>query len=189
MMSLKVLVTEVNMEERFDFSDDSKIPLNVDLSNEPSEFTEAVFEDTNKEFEGYLLSPHNLAIFESGKLLLNGSIETSREFCKFMVSISTSAIPIYLALLNYSLDAKKHNLLLILVFLAPPLLFLFSTLIFIYGYFPKYFDFSLDYIQDIIKVRKELIRRRKKAALWGCTIFTLGVALGIVIVICAALIK
>ena len=46
-------------------------------------------------------TPHNDAIYEAGKTLLIDSITTGREFCKFMITMSTSAIPIYLGLLKF----------------------------------------------------------------------------------------
>ena len=51
-------------------------------------------------------TPHNKALYEAGKSLLIDSINTGREFCKFMITISTSAIPIHLGLLKFVLPEK-----------------------------------------------------------------------------------
>src|SRR5690242_18221621 len=49
------------------------------------------------------VSPHNQALYEAGKQMLVESISVGREFCKFMVGVSTGAIPLYLALLQLAL--------------------------------------------------------------------------------------
>ena len=46
------------------------------------------------------LSPHTKAILAAGEATLVNSIDTAREFCKSMITISFSSIPIYLALLK-----------------------------------------------------------------------------------------
>ena len=49
------------------------------------------------------LSPHNEALYEAGKEMLISSISTAREFCKFMITVLTGAIPLYLGLLKFVL--------------------------------------------------------------------------------------
>lgn len=46
------------------------------------------------------ISPHTKAILTAGEKILVNSIDTAREFCKSMITISFSSVPIYLALLK-----------------------------------------------------------------------------------------
>src|SRR6266700_231133 len=111
------------------------------------------------------VSPHNKAVYEAGKTMLIDSIKTGRDFCQFMITTSTGAIPLYLAIItfllpkNYSLD-----LLMGIVVAGPAVLFLLAVLIFAYGYFPTSDYFSLDVIEEIEMARNRNIDRRRKFA-------------------------
>jgi hypothetical protein len=129
------------------------------------------------------ITPHNKALYEAGKALLVDSISVGREFCKFMITLSTSAIPIHLALLKAVIpDNNKitfsHGLLIII----PALIFVISSIVFTLGYFPQSGNLTLDIVQDIQRERQETIVRRKKFAVYGFIIFLTG-SLSMIIVI------
>lgn len=42
------------------------------------------------------LSPHNEALYEAGKEMLKSSMTTGRDFCQFMITVSSGAIPTFL---------------------------------------------------------------------------------------------
>ena len=52
------------------------------------------------------ISPHSKALYEAGKSILTDSLETGREFCKFMIGTCTGAIPVYLGILTFILPEK-----------------------------------------------------------------------------------
>jgi hypothetical protein len=120
-------------------------------------------------------TPHNKALYEAGKALLIDSINTSREFCKFMITISTSAIPINLGLFKFVVP-DKHIVTFQQGIIAaiPSFLFLIATIIFTIGYYPQIGKFSLDVIQQIEDERTKTILRRRKLTIIGFIIFTLA---------------
>jgi len=121
------------------------------------------------------LSPHNEALYETGKDMLKSSINTARDFCKFMITVSTGAIPIYLGLLGFVLP-EKVVLPASKLFLSaiPPFLFLISSIIFIIGYFPQVDYFSLNIIEEIKDAYEKTIQRRRKFINWGIIVFLAG---------------
>lgn len=125
------------------------------------------------------ISPHNKALYEAGKNLLVESIGVGREFCKFMTTTTLSAIPIYLALLKLVLPKdyvlQSHDE---FVFLAPPVMFLASSVVFVLGYFPQRGRLSLDLPAEIERERSKTIVRRQRFAVIGFVIFVAGVLYG-----------
>jgi hypothetical protein len=120
-------------------------------------------------------SPHNEAIYEAGKSLLIESITTGRDFCKFMITMSTSAIPIYLGLLKFVMP-EKYTLTLNqgIYAVIPAIVFLISAIIFTVGYYPQAGNFSLDIIEEIEREREKTIRKRKNLTWIGFSFFLLG---------------
>ncbi len=121
------------------------------------------------------VTPHNRAIYEAGKILLIESITTGREFCKFMISVSTGAIPIYLGLLkfvlpdDYTLSLEQGIFAVVTAFL-----FLIASVVFAFGYYPQAGRFSLDIINEIESERTKTIRRRAKLTWAGFGVFLIG---------------
>jgi hypothetical protein len=118
------------------------------------------------------ISPHNKALYEAGKTILIESINTGREFCKFMTTTTIGAIPTYLALLklvlpkDYVLKSYEE-----ITYFIPVVLLLISTIIFIIGYFPQKGQMSLDLPTEIEKERSITIRRRQQYAVVGFVVF------------------
>lgn len=143
-------------------------------------------EDKKSENQGVELvgvsavTPHNRALYEAGKNLLVESITTSRDFCKFMISMSTGAIPIYLALIkfvlpeNYTLTFNQSALVVI-----PAFLFLIASIVFTFGYFPQSGNFSLDIIEEIERERKKTLKMRAKVTWIGFGLFLIGTIISI----------
>jgi len=103
-------------------------------------------------------TPHNEAIYEAGKTLLVESITTGREFCKFMITMSTSAIPIHLGLLKFVLPEKYTLSLSQGIFaVIPAFVFLIAAIIFTLGYYPQMGNFSLDIVEEIEAEREKTI--------------------------------
>jgi hypothetical protein len=130
------------------------------------------------------LSPHNEALYETGKEMLKSSISTARDFCKFMITVSTGAIPIYLGLLkfvlpqNVTLSVSK-----IVLSIIPSFIFLISAIVFILGYFPQVGHFSLDIINEIKQAYENTTIRRKKFTNWGVVLFLTGTILAILSIV------
>ena len=125
------------------------------------------------------VSPHNKALYEAGKKMLVESIDVGREFCKFMTTTTLGAIPTYLALLklvlpkDYSLQAWDE-----VRFLFPALLFLVSSILFVFGYFPQKGRLSLDLPAEIERERGVTINRRQRFAISGFSLLGVGVVYG-----------
>jgi hypothetical protein len=129
------------------------------------------------------LSPHSKAMYEAGKTLLVNSINTSRDFAKFMISVSTGAIPVYLGLLKFVLP-ENYTLGLWdgILAVTPAIVFLVASIVFTLAYFPTTDYFSLDIIEEIEKVHKTTIKRRNRYTTSGFVVFLCGNALGILVV-------
>ena len=130
------------------------------------------------------LSPHNEALYEAGKDVLKSSISTARDFCKFMITMSTGAIPTYLALLEFVLPEEivlpVDRLVLSVI---PPFIFLISAVIFTLGYLPATHHFSLDIVEEIRTMYQGMIVRRKKFIKYGIVVFLVGSISAIVSII------
>jgi len=121
------------------------------------------------------LSPHNEALYEASKEMLKSSMTTGRDFCQFMITVSTGAIPTYLALLKFVLPEKVVLPVVGLILsVIPPFVFLVSAMIFVFGYLPTTSRFSLDIIEEIKGVYEETIMRRKRIINIGLSVFLVG---------------
>jgi formate hydrogenlyase subunit 3/multisubunit Na+/H+ antiporter MnhD subunit len=121
------------------------------------------------------VTPHNKALYETGKSLLIDSITTGREFCKFMITVSTSAIPIHLGLLKFVLP-EKYTLTFNqgIMTVIPAVIFLIASIVFTIGYYPQIGKFSLDITDEIENERNKTIKRRKDITIWGFVIFIIA---------------
>jgi hypothetical protein len=121
------------------------------------------------------VTPHNKALYETGKSLLIDSITTGREFCKFMITVSTSAIPVHLGLLKFVLP-DKYTLTFYqgIITVIPAIIFLVAAIIFTIGYYPQIGNFSLDIVEEIERERTSTIRRRRKITIWGFIVFIIA---------------
>jgi hypothetical protein len=118
------------------------------------------------------VSPHSKALYEAGKSLLIDSVTTAREFCKSMITISASAIPIYLGILSYLLP-KEYELGVRagITISGPAVGLLLASAIFVIGYLPITSKFSLDVIEEIEQERDKVIKHRNKFVRVGLIVF------------------
>jgi len=126
-----------------------------------------------------VLSPHNEALYETGKEMLKSSLNITRDFCKFMITVSMGAIPTYLGLLEFVLDENITLSINELMLIVPPFFFLISAIIFIFGYFPQVDYFSLDIVEEIKQAYEKTVAKRKKLTNWGIFLFLVGSVLAI----------
>lgn len=121
------------------------------------------------------VSPHNLSLHEAGKQLIVDSISVGRDFCRFMVGVSTGAIPLYLALLQLALPKEyRPDLELGLAAIAPAVGFLAAATVFALGVFPRASTFSLDVPAEIETARTAAIKRRSRMAAIGFALFVIS---------------
>jgi hypothetical protein len=129
------------------------------------------------------VSPHNKALYEAGKALLTESVTTGRQFCKDMITVSTGAIPLYLALLAFILP-KDYRLGLgpAITVVVPAVMFLIAAAIFVFGYLPVTGEFSLDLPDEIERELSTRIMRRNKFIVAGASVLGLAMLLAILAV-------
>jgi hypothetical protein len=121
------------------------------------------------------VTPHNKALYETGKSILIDSITTGREFCKFMITLSTSAIPVHLGLLKFVLpDNYTFTFNQGIITVIPAIIFLIAAIIFTIGYYPQTGNFSLDIVKEIEEERTTTIKRRRKITVWGFIVFIIA---------------
>jgi hypothetical protein len=127
------------------------------------------------------ITPHSKALLESGKRIVIDSVDVSRDFCKYMISSSLGAIPIYLGLLALFLP---NNPVLRpaqgIVILIPVVFFLIASVVFTVAYLPQISTFSLDILDEIEKERARIVRRRSKLTWIGFSVFLIGVFTAVV---------
>lgn len=119
------------------------------------------------------LSPSTEAIYEVGKKMLADSIDVGRDFSKFMISLASGGIPIYVGLLGL-LGAKEFTS---LAFYAPPALLVASVVLFVIAYFPRYGRYSLEISEEIEAARTRAVQGRNGLLRAGLAVFLVAVAL------------
>ncbi len=134
------------------------------------------------------LAPHRQVMHALGQKILQDSITTGQDFCKFMIALSVGSIPIYLGLfilaLPYDADKGWGSGLAVLV---PGSLLLFAAAIFAVGYFPEPVHLTPDMIDHAEKLRLRIIRRRSRLIQQGFSLFILGVFTAMVAIVKAHL--
>jgi hypothetical protein len=116
--------------------------------------------------------------------MLVESISVGREFCKFMVGVSTGAIPLYLALLQLALPKDyRPELWGGVAAIAPATGFLAAASAFALGVFPRSATFSLDRIDEISAARDAAIQWRGRMAVLGFTLFAVSVLSAVVVAV------
>jgi hypothetical protein len=130
------------------------------------------------------VSPHNQALYEAGKIMLIESIDTAREFCKFMISLSAAGIPAYLGLIEFVLPENYQlGVLQGAVIVVSPVLFLAAMIVFSIGFMPRTSYFSLDIIEEINDERLRIMNQRYRFIKLGMGLFVAGTLISIATVI------
>jgi len=136
------------------------------------------------------VTPHNRALYEAGKQMLVASVDVGREFCKFMVGVSTGAIPLYLALLQLALPKDfRPSWERGIVEIAPAVVFLLAAGAFAVGVFPRTGTFSLDVPAQIDAARTKAINWRRLWAITGSALFGAAALVGIVVTVASLRVK
>jgi hypothetical protein len=126
-------------------------------------------------------TPHNAALYEAGKAMLVDSVTAGRDFCKFMVGVCTSAIPVYILLIGLIVGKEYRprfgeGALL----LAAPSTFLAGAVVFGLGLFPIGATVSLDLPEEVEAARESLLVRRRLMSVIGLSLFVVGTVLSLV---------
>jgi hypothetical protein len=129
---------------------------------------------------------HDEGVLEAGKKLLLNSVDDSRDYCRHMISLSTGAIPAYLAILKLWFPEDNVVPVGIRVFFAVPVIaFLLATLFFSSGYLPEKYEINVGNERYIEEVRSTLMRNRAVCGSVGFTLFCLGTVIAVVLVVFA----
>lgn len=114
------------------------------------------------------------AIIDYGKQVLLKSSETAIDFHKTMLGVSatfgtliTTVTPILIWGNKDSNIPLPEGWFLIL----PPLLMILSAVAFSFGYYPRYVQFNPNVVDEIRKVREEIIKSRRTLAIIGLSLF------------------
>lgn len=96
------------------------------------------------------LTPHTKAILAAGEEALVSSISTTREFCKSMITISFSSVPVYLALLKvFTSEESSITDIFGHLWIVPILLSLCAACIAMFGYLPGRKLVSLELLDEL----------------------------------------
>lgn len=139
-------------------------------------------------YEGPNLSEHEKVLLDTGKFLIFNTIEFSREFAKFMITICSALMPTYLGLLGFvGQRSIPHSSFWIVLYLLPGLCILTALLFFVLSYSPKHAEFSLDVISEIRRARNSIIKRRRFYQSIAIAFLVAGLAIQNVVLIIAYL--
>lgn len=125
------------------------------------------------------LRPSTEALFEVGKAMLTDSVAVGREFSKFMITVATGAVPIYLGLIGL----LGINVTDSLVWFVPPGLLVLSVVLFVFAYFPRHGSFSIEIKEEIEAARLRAISGRDKFLYSGLSVFLSAVLLSAYVII------
>lgn len=134
------------------------------------------------------LALHRQVMHALGQKILQDSIDTGQDFCKFMIALSVGAIPVYLGLFIFALPYNANKGWESgLALLVPGGLLLFAAIIFAVGYFPEPVHLTPDMIDHAEKLRLRIVRRRSRLIQLGFSLFILGVFTAMVAIVKAHL--
>lgn len=129
------------------------------------------------------LSPHTKAVYDAGANLIKESISTGREYCKSMIGISLSAIPIYIGLIKlYIPKTKLISEIINFGWLIPIILYLLSAVLFSFGYLPGHKVISLEIVDVLQEQLNKAIKRRFYFGVLGFVILIIGIGVSIFII-------
>lgn len=130
------------------------------------------------------VTPENQALIDVGKSLIQNSLNVGKDFCKFMVPITTGAIALYTGLLKFVLGAQyvPNNQSFIpglgiapgLIVALPALLYILAALVFAWGVLPEGGNISLDVPSTIRTYRESYIKRSRIIIIVGFGLFALA---------------
>lgn len=128
------------------------------------------------------ISLNNKALLELGKVIVNESITVGRDFCKTMVSVSLSGVPVYIGLLKFMLGArhlKSSEEIIMAIF--PMVFFLAAAILFIVGYLPRMGELRLDLPEEIENQKRKIIKQHLFFAWAGVVLLFIGIIFSIIL--------
>lgn len=128
------------------------------------------------------LSPHSKALIAAGEEVMKSSISTTRDFCKSMIGISLSSIPVYIALLKIFTNSEETIPALYNSWWIAPIIFsLSATCAFTVGYLPNKKLISLDDIDELEAFLKKASNRRYYSGVFGFCLLMISILLAVLI--------
>ena len=132
------------------------------------------------------LSLQDQAIIEFGRRLYVESDDVGRDFAKQMITVSTGAIPIYIALANLG-GLSSRSAIVVVAAGLPAIVYLGSALMFVWSYRPIRSTVSLELPNEVEAARKESLDHRQRWNITALSIFVLATlaSIGIVLALMA----
>jgi len=128
------------------------------------------------------LSIHDEAIIEVGRRLFVESVDVMRDFAKQMITISSGAIPVYVALLGLA-DLRHRNSTTLVLASLPAVAFLVAGLCFVIALLPRKEFFSVQILDQMQETRRNLLRKRYRWILAGLGIFGTSIISSIIVIL------
>lgn len=151
---------------------EAKVPLHETQTNIIREVSVEAPVTSQEITSARTLTPHTRALYEAGKTLFIESIETGREFCKFMIGSSAGGVPIYIGLLGLLLhDRHRPSTAHASLLLVPVILFLAAAIVACIGYLPKSAQLAMDVVDEIRGERERLIKHRRRLGIVSFGLF------------------
>ena len=128
------------------------------------------------------ISPHSKALLLAGEEVLKGSISTTRDFCRSMISISLSSIPVYIGTLKvFTNESESLHDTFGKLWVVPVIISLFAVCAFTAGYLPEKRLISLDLPEDIEFFIQKVSTRRFYWGIIGFALLIVSIALSVFI--------
>lgn len=120
-------------------------------------------------------------MLEYGKNAFLKTNNVLRDFCKFMITFTVGAIPVFLGILGLVISTDDILSATQIAFIYIPfVIFIASSIIFLVGYFPKFQKLPLDDVLKIEEHRETIYNKRKLLIILGLSLFLLGIIIIIV---------
>jgi len=134
------------------------------------------------------ISPQHKAMAEAGREMLISSIRNGRDFCKFMVGITSGSLPVYLGLLKLVVRSPDALSVWERAAIALPVgPFLFAIWFFVVGCLPRERQFAVDVIEQIQEARAETMKELRIYTIRAVRCFMVGTVLAAVVITSAVL--
>ena len=128
------------------------------------------------------LSIHDEAIIEVGRRLFVESVDVTRDFAKQMITVSTGAIPVYVALLGLA-GLRRRDVTTLVLASLPSVAFLVAGLCFVLALLPRKEFFSVQILDQMQEARRNLLRKRYRWILVGLAVFGASIISSIVVIL------
>lgn len=129
-------------------------------------------------------SLYDRALAEAAKDVLKSTISGGQDFCKFMATVATSSVAVYLALMKFALPADVAlSRLQLGLSIVPALILLTAAAVFIQAYLPRFDETDLENLDNMKQAHLRAVSRQKRATRIGLVLFGAGDVTAIVAII------